>query len=85
MPTTTTARGLGWNWQKLRVQAFAIYGTICHICGADGADTIDHLDPRALVGTALPSIDRVRPAHRPCNTRRGGRQPPPSSQHSQDW
>ncbi len=70
---STTQRGYGWRWQQLRLEAFALYGTTCHICGVEGANTLDHLDPIAVHGTRLPDIDRVRPACRACNSRKGAR------------
>lgn len=71
--TTTTGRGYGWAWQQLRRQALELYGRTCHLCGLPGADTLDHLDPIAVVGARLPHISRVRPAHQSCNSRRGRR------------
>lgn len=80
MPTTHE-RGLGRQWQLLRVRALAVYGPTCHLC--QGAiDTtaqarsaqsysLDHLDPRSTHGTAIPDITRVRPSHFGCNSRRG--------------
>lgn len=73
MRATTTKRGYGPGWQRLRLRAFEVYGTHCHLCGEDGADTIDHLDPTSTAGPRLPTIDRVRPAHATCNSSRGNK------------
>lgn len=77
-------RGLGHDWRRFRKTAFEFWGDVCHVCGQPGADTIDHLDPRVHYGTTLPTIDRVRPAHRSCNSSRGAQiqtRPRPS----RDW
>lgn len=85
-PGTTTQRGYGWAWQKLRRKAFDIYGRTCHLCGRPGADTIDHLDPVSVVGGALPDLARVRPAHTTCNSGRGNKPLSQSrSPRSEDW
>jgi len=81
----TTERGYGRAWQQLRIEAFALYGDTCHLCGQPGATTIDHLDPLAYNDRgATPTIDRVRPAHQTCNSSRGAKQPPPSPR-SRTW
>ncbi|MFW9180579.1 HNH endonuclease [Corynebacterium striatum] len=52
------------------VQAtLATYGTRCHLCGRDGADSADHVVPRSLGGPD--ELANLRPAHRSCNFRRG--------------
>lgn len=84
-PGTTTQRGYGWAWQKLRREAFALYGTWCWWCGQPGADTIDHLDPVSRVGARLPHITRVRPAHGRCNSSRGNKPVESRSPRSEQW
>lgn len=42
---------------------------VCHLCGLDGADTVDHLVPYADGGTD--DISNLKPAHHVCNSRRG--------------
>ena len=69
---TTTQRGYGHAWHKLREQAFEAYGRACYLCGAY-ARTVDHLDPIARYGTELPSLDRVRPCCLRCNVIRSNR------------
>lgn len=81
---TTTQAGLGWKWQQLCKRAWLLYGDVCHLCGKQGADTIDHLDPRATHGVRVPTLDRVRPAHRRCNARRGA-SPMQVSPRSRQW
>lgn len=70
---TTAQRGYGAAWQRLRLEAFALYGRTCHLCGLPGADTLDHLDPVSIVGGYVPHISRVRPAHQRCNSSRGNK------------
>ena len=64
------------GWKQLREQAFAVYGRQCRI-GLPGctrvATTIDHIDPVAVHGAALPTLDRVRPACPHCNYSLGAR------------
>jgi len=49
---------------------FAAYGTLCHLCGAPGADTIDHLIPTSRRPDLRWDMENVRPAHKTCNSRR---------------
>ena len=63
---------MGRNPQtRLTALTLAEYGTTCHLCGRPGADTKDHLLPRAYGG--LDTLDNLRPAHRSCNSSRGKR------------
>jgi 5-methylcytosine-specific restriction endonuclease McrA len=62
------------RWGGRRVQEFtaavlATWGTVCHLCGNEGADTADHLIPRSKGGSWW-SLDNARPAHQPCNAAR---------------
>lgn len=54
---------------RLRAATLDAYGTVCHLCGRPGADSADHLIPRALGGPD--TLDNLRPAHRSCNSARG--------------
>jgi hypothetical protein len=48
-----------------------MHGTVCHLCGEDGADSADHEPPRKYLDPALwydPTYGR--PAHRKCNVER---------------
>lgn len=58
-----------------RVRAFvdrvlAHYGTTCHLCGRDGANSADHVIPRSK-GGAVWDLTNARPSHHKCNLRRG--------------
>ena len=62
----------GWNGRKiarLAGQVFAERGRVCHLCGMPGADSLDHLVPRAMGGDD--SLDNLAPAHKRCNSSRG--------------
>lgn len=61
-----------WNGRRvteLRAAVLSSHGTVCHLCGMPGADTADHILPRALGGTD--DLDNLRPAHKSCNSSRG--------------
>jgi hypothetical protein len=101
MPLAKThARGLGHAWQQLTHTAYTTYGYTCYAdrCLAPSraidptlpsthrlSKTIDHLDPRATHGTQLPTIDRVRPTHRACNSSKGTTHQPTNHWHSRNW
>lgn len=79
----TTEVGLGYEWVKLTKQARIVYAPICHLCGKEidlslparhkMSWTLDHLDPRGVVGSEVPPLERTLPAHWSCNSRRGKR------------
>lgn len=48
----------------------AARGGLCHICGEPGADTLDHVIPLIAHGPNTP--DNWKPAHRSCNSSKGG-------------
>lgn len=62
--------------QKRNAKVFALKGTVCWICGHDGADSIDHVLPLAPVkddpaelARRDTDLDNLRPAHfKPCST-----------------
>lgn len=60
------------------------YGTVCHICGKPGADTADHILPKALYPELMWEIDNARPAHRKCNSSRGTN-PLPVREEAEGW
>jgi 5-methylcytosine-specific restriction endonuclease McrA len=67
----------GWSWETnsrqrraLTAQVLAVKGTVCHLCGVDGATTADHIIPRAAGGPN--TLANCNPAHEDCNTARGG-------------
>jgi 5-methylcytosine-specific restriction protein A len=68
---TTTARGLGWAFQKKRRYILQRDGWVCGICHRIGAATVDHIVPRARGGSA--DDENLRAAHKRCNEARGAR------------
>src|SRR5437867_12064203 len=66
---TTTERGLGWSYQRKRERVLARDGYVCWLCGLPGADTVDHVIPRARGGDD--SDENLRAAHAQCNASRG--------------
>lgn len=73
MPSAKRPPGLpvwgGRYAQQLTALCLATYGTRCHLCRQDGADSADHVIPRSKGGDD--SIDNLRPAHQGCNSARG--------------
>lgn len=65
---TTDSRGLGWSYQKKRAAILQRDGYVCWLCGQPGADTVDHVIPRARGGTD--DDDNLRAAHLSCNSGR---------------
>ena len=65
------ARWGGRKSPEFRARVFATWGTVCWLCGGDGADTADHVIPRSKGGDN--STENGRPAHRSCNSRKGDR------------
>lgn len=39
----------------------------CHICGQPGADSIDHVKPKARFPELIWELGNMRPAHESCN------------------
>jgi len=54
-PPTTTARGYGWAWQKLRLAVLKRDNYLCQIALGEGlvisATEVDHIVPKAEGGT----------------------------------
>lgn len=69
---TTTQRGYGWQWQKLRLIILA-EEPLCRFCRERGlvtpADEVDHIDGNAHNNDR----DNLRPLCRPCHLQRTGR------------
>lgn len=62
-----------YNGRRVAVfvaSVLALYGTECHLCGQDGADSADHVIPRSKGGPVW-DLANARPAHKLCNIRRG--------------
>lgn len=68
---TGTRKWGGREAVRLTKLTLSEYGTTCHICGNDGANSADHLVPRSLGGSD--AIENLRPAHTRCNSARGNR------------
>jgi hypothetical protein len=75
------ARWGGRRAQRFTSRVLELYGTTCHLCGHEGADSADHLLTRSSRPELAYVLSNARPAHhRPCpycglrcNTRRGVR------------
>ncbi len=73
----------GRPYRRARAEMFAIYGTVCHLCGHEGAGDADHLSPVSLDPGQPVDPHLMRPAHgatspcatcgRKCNSERGAR------------
>ena len=64
---TPAPRLTGRPWRRLKARVLAIT-TICHICGHEGSDTLDHVVPVTRGGSN--DVTNLRPAHHtlPCET-----------------
>lgn len=74
----------GRPWQRIRAQVLGA-STICHLCGRDGADTVDHVIPRSLRPDLAHDLANLRPAHRSCNSSKGARLGTAPLGASRDW
>lgn len=74
----TTAAGIpewgGRRAQEMVVLTLETYGTICRLCGLDGADSADHIMPRSKAPELTWELTNLRPAHKRCNEARGNRE-----------
>lgn len=62
------------NGRRVRAFTLAVFkrwGTLCHLCGLPGADTVDHLAPTSQAPHLRWDTDNARPAHGSCNYKRG--------------
>ena len=66
---TTTERGYGWQWQKLREQILQRDMHLCQPCAREGRTTparqVDHIKPKAKGGTEAP--DNLQAICTPCH------------------
>lgn len=77
----TTPEWGGRAAQRMVALCLAVYGERCHLCGHDGADSADHVVPRAVAPELTWQLDNLRPAHHApcpscgirCNSARGAR------------
>lgn len=70
MTSALTPRGGTWRWRNvIRPAILNRDAGMCWICGEGGADSVDHVLPRAQGGTDDP--DNLKAAHMGCNNRRG--------------
>ena len=66
---TTTQRGYGWRWQKLRLQILKRDGYLCTNCLERGRPTpatdVDHIKPKVKGGTDEPGnlTSLCKPCH----------------------
>jgi len=70
------ARSWAWRgrgWARKRETVLRQGEGICALCGLPGADSVDHIVPRSMGGSA--DLANLQPAHAVCNSRKGGRQP----------
>lgn len=67
---TTTQRGYGYRWQKLRKVILKRDGFLCQVCKSAGkytpADEVDHIVPKASGGSDDP--DNLRAICKPCHS-----------------
>lgn len=68
---STTARGYGYDWQKLRTLILARDGHVCRYCGG-AATSVDHVVPLVEGGARLDPGNLVA-CCASCNSRKGGR------------
>lgn len=74
----------GPEWERLRALVYRVHGRVCVYCGAY-ADTVDHVDPVSISGEALPSLDKLVPACRRCNSIKGNKVKKRCNYVNQTW
>lgn len=73
MGSALTPRGSTRRWRRLRVYVLERDNYVCRWCGKGGANTVDHIVPRARGGGDEPS--NLAAAHKRCNEAKGARAP----------
>lgn len=69
MPAASHGRS-GRPWRRIRQQV--LQGSdVCWLCGAHGADTVDHILPISQYPELAHDLSNLRPAHRSCNSSKG--------------
>lgn len=51
------------RWTEFRKKVFTTYGTVCWLCGHEGAREVDHVIPRKIAPELFWSLHNLRPAH----------------------
>ena len=64
------------KWKHLRAQVLR-ESRVCHVCERDGADSVDHIVPRAVAPELTFVRANLAPAHLTCNASKGARPTPP--------
>ena len=68
---SSTARGMTSEYRRNRAVILSL-STLCVLCGRPGADSADHLVPRAYGGGN--ALINLLPSHLSCNSARGKRE-----------
>jgi len=63
--------GTSQGWARIRKQVLERDMGVCHLCGGEGANSVDHLIPFSQGGGD--NLDNLAAAHQTCNSRRGAR------------
>jgi 5-methylcytosine-specific restriction endonuclease McrA len=58
-------------WARTVARVLRTKGTVCHLCGKQGATSADHVVPVSHGGTN--DLANLEPVHPTCNTSRGNR------------
>lgn len=75
MPSTRTSSALYRRNRRITLSR----STVCHLCGGEGATTVDHLTPHSVASRLgwppawIDGLPNLAPAHATCNSSRGAR------------
>jgi len=67
---SSTARGYGAEWRRIRLSVLTRHSWTCHYCGGP-ADTVDHVIPKSQGGSD--DAGNLVAACTSCNSAKGGR------------